>query len=389
MPTQGERPGLSAEAAGSTKHLDQRDESHGRKFVRWLKQPETSSDLLLVGKAVVAGTAAWALSVFVLGSEVAFMAPWTALLTVHATVHRSLSRGAQTAVSSALGMALAFVIMQFLGVNIWTFALALFVGLLGARLTWIRDEGVAIATTAIFIFTSDDPMFADRFMELLLGVGIGIAVNMLIVPPLKDQQAARYVDSINRRMGAVLVDMADEFSQNWDTDSAESWLKETESMSSELNSAWQTVKFARESRYHNPRNLRIAKHHRGGQHHSIITYEQVLQRVDEGISHLRNLTRTLREAAYAEGDWDEQFREGWVSLVHDVGVAIADPDASVEPLFDRLHGLSAQMSESDELPNVAWPLYGAMISSLSHIMLVVDDVASARNARESSNRTDG
>lgn len=52
----------------------------------------------------MAATTAWAISVFVLGTEVAFMAPWTALLTVHATVHRSLSRGAQTAVSSAVGM---------------------------------------------------------------------------------------------------------------------------------------------------------------------------------------------------------------------------------------------------------------------------------------------
>ena len=132
---------------------------------------------------MIAGTSAWAISVGVLGPEVALMAPWTALLTVHATVHRSLSRGAQTAVSSAVGMGLAFVIMNVLGVNIFTFALALFIGLMGARLSWIRDEGVAIATTAIFIFTADDPMFADRFIELLLGVAIGILVNVLVLPP--------------------------------------------------------------------------------------------------------------------------------------------------------------------------------------------------------------
>lgn len=143
-------------------HLEDRPESLGTRILRLLKDPETTGDLLLAVKAVIAATSAWALSVGVLGTDVAFMAPWTALLTVHATVHRSLSRGAQTAISTAVGMGLAFVIMHFLGVNIWTFALALFIGLMGARLSWIRDEGVAIATTAIFIFTSDDPMFADR-----------------------------------------------------------------------------------------------------------------------------------------------------------------------------------------------------------------------------------
>lgn len=383
MSSQSDHPDLSPQAEGSTKHLAQRPESIRRRFGRWLRRPETTSDLLLVGKAVLAATSAWAISVFLLGTEVAFMAPWTALLTVHATVHRSLSRGAQTTVSSAIGMGVAFLILQFLSVNIWTFALALFLGMLGARLSWLRDEGVAIATTAIFIFTSDEPMFADRFVELLLGVAIGIAVNMLILPPLKDQQASRYVDSINRRMGAVLVDMADEFSKTWDTDSAESWLKETESMSVELNSAWQTVRLARESQRSNPRKLRNVRR-RHGEPQEEVTYEEILQRVDEGISHLRNLTRTLREASYEEGSWDEEFREGWVEIAHDTGVAIADPDATVESQFERISQLSRRMSEAKDLPNIQWPTYGALISSLRHIMVIVDDVASARSARQSS-----
>lgn len=381
MTSEREGSGLSTRAAGSTKYIDQEGQSRSSRVLRWVRSPETTSDLLLISKSVVAATSAWAISVGVLGSDVAFMAPWTALLTVHATVHRSLSRGAQTAVSSTVGMGLAFVIMQFFGVNIWTFALALVVGLFGARISWIRDEGVAIATTAIFIFTSDEPMFADRFMELFLGVGVGIVVNLLVIPPLKDQQAARYVDSINRRMGAVLVDMSDEFAESWDTDSAEAWLKETESMSSELNSAWQTVRLARESQRKNPRTI-IG--HRAGAHHDIVSYEEILDRVDEGISHLRNLTRTLREATYDSSDWDDQFREGWVTIAHDVGVAIADPEGSVEPKYEQLTELTSKMSDAEHLPHLNWPVYGALISSLRHIMLIVDDVASAREARQAS-----
>lgn len=381
MTSERKTAGLSSRAANSTHYIDQKGQSRRGRFLRWFRSPETTSDLLLAIKAVVAGTSAWAISVGVLDSEVAFMAPWTALLTVHATVHRSLSRGAQTAVSSTVGMGLAFVVMQFLGVNIWTFALALLVGLFGARISWIRDEGVAIATTAIFIFTADDPMFAERFMELLLGIGIGIAVNFLVIPPLKDQQAARYVDSINRRMGAVLVDMSDEFAENWDTDSAEDWLKETESMSSELESAWQTVRLARESQRKNPRAI---FRRRQGPQQDIISYEEILNRVDEGISHLRNLTRTLREASYDLSEWDTEFREGWVEIAHDVGVAIADPEGTVETERDRLTELASKMSSADHLPDINWPAYGALISSLQHIVMIVDDVASAREARQAS-----
>ncbi|MEO2095889.1 MAG: aromatic acid exporter family protein [Brachybacterium sp.] len=174
---------------------------------------------------MIAATAAWWLSLEVLDSMLPFLAPWTALLTVQATVHRSLSRGAQTTVASAIGVGLSFMIGAYLGVSVWTFALALLIGLAGARLSWIRDEGVAIATTAIFVlgsgFSQQQPLLLDRILEVGVGVGVGVLVNLLIIPPLRDQQASRYVDSLNRRMGGILINMADEFTSSWETDKAE------------------------------------------------------------------------------------------------------------------------------------------------------------------------
>lgn len=366
-------------------------QGHWRDLLKRLTEPEAITDLLQILKGVVAGTAAWWLSLVVLDSSLPFLAPWTALLTVHATVYRSLSRGAQTTVASTVGVALSFVIGAWLGVNLWTFALALFVGLLGARLSWIRDEGVAIATTAIFVlgsgFDSQQPLLMDRILEVALGVTVGIAVNLMIVPPLRDQQASRYIDSINRRMGIVLTSMADEFSDSWDTHRADAWFRETESMSSELNSAWQTVRFARESQRGNPRprlqrSRWVRKGASGGTDAQVATYENILERVDEGISHLRHLARTLREGAQVEGEWDTRFRERWVEIVRDAGHAIADPDAVVEPILERLTDLASDLLDDARLPQYSWPLYGSLLASMRHIAVVVDDVASAREARD-------
>lgn len=355
-----------------------------------VRRPEFTTDLLQILKSMAAGTLAWWVSVRILDSSLAFLAPWTALLTVHATVHRSLSRGVQTTVASTVGVGLSFLIGAYLGVSVWTFALALFVGLAGARISWIRDEGVAIATTAIFVlgsgFTEQQPLLLDRLVEVGVGVGIGIAVNLLVIPPLRDQQAARYVDSINRRMGDVLVDMADEFASSWETDQADSWRRETESMTRELDTAWQSVRFARESRLANPRQ-RLGRRGPGRVGGRDVGYEEILSRVDEGISHLRHLARTLHEAAYAEGAWDERFRERWTRIVRDAGRAIADPDADVEPVHDRLTALAREMSDDAELPKESWPLYGSLISSMRHIAVIVDDVASDREAREASHRS--
>lgn len=363
----------------------------------WVQRPETVTDLLQITKAVVAATAAWAISVAFLGSDMPFLAPWTALLTVHATVYRSFSRGVQTTVSSTIGVILSFVIGHFLGVSLWTFALALLIGMVLSRFRWIRDEGIAIATTAIFVlgddYASQELLLMNRIVEVGLGVALGVIVNLLILPPLRDRQASRYVDSTNRRIGGVLVSMADEFDTSWDTEKAEDWLTEIDSITDELDSAWQDIHFARESEIANLRRRRQNKQRHGDQHHQdkdqrTVPYEEILSRAGEGVSHLRNLTRTLLESSYEDGPWDDHFREEWAAIVRDTGLSIADPTAPVEPFYDRLNQLAEDMADDDQLPRRTWPLYGALLTGVRHIVIVVDDVVSSRDARQVSGTTE-
>lgn len=219
--------------------------------------PDFLTDLLQILKAVTAATGAWWFADVVLDSEIAFLAPWTALLTVHATVYRSMSRGIQTTLASGLGVLISFLIGHYLGVGLWTFALALLVGMCASRITWIRDEGVAVATTAIFVlgsgFGDQRPLLLDRLLEVAIGVAFGIVVNLLVLLPLRHRQAARHVDSINQRMGRVLVHIADQPPGSWDHDRAEEWTEEIGRMEDKLDSVWGSVRFARESDRANPR----------------------------------------------------------------------------------------------------------------------------------------
>lgn len=355
-----------------------------------VRRPEVVTDVLQILKCVIAAAAAWWFASSVLRSEMPFLAPWTALLTVHATVYRSFARGIQATVSSGIGVLLSFLIGTFLGVELWTFALALLIGMLASRLWWIRDEGVAIATTAIFVlgsgFGEQAPLLVERLVEVGVGVLFGVVVNFLVVPPLRDAQAARYVDRINLLMGELLEDMGEEFERSWDLARAEDWARRTTEMQEMVSSAWQSVRFAKESSWGNPRHHGMARlrRRRRGEPERSADYGEILERVDEGISHLENLTRTLREASYAEGEWDQRFRQRWSAIMRDAGRSIADPDADVEPVHDRLSDLAADMAGDDRMPATTWPTYGALIRSMQHIAVVVDDVASAREARESS-----
>lgn len=356
-----------------------------------LRSPQFITDGLQILKCVVATTAAWWLSVSVLDSELPFLAPWTALLTVHATVYRSLARGVQTTVASGLGVGLSFLIGAYLGVNLLTFALAILVGLTASRLRWIGAEGVAIATTAIFIlgsgFESQDHLLLDRLIEVVLGVAVGVGVNLLVIPPLRDQQASGHVDHINRRMGEIMIEMADQLTGSRDADSAEDWMAATVAIDEQLESAWHAVHFAQESAHLNPRRYTVTRNNgprrRGASGpDQQVSYEEILKRADEGVSHLRNMARTLRDTD-AESDWDEVFAERWVDILRDAGQAIADPDAEVEPISDRLRALTKRFSRGGgPSPGDLWPVYGSLLTSMRHIAVIVDDVASAREARE-------
>lgn len=353
--------------------------------------------VLQIIKMVLAATVSWWLSINFLNTEYPFLSPWVALLTIDATAYRTLTRGAQSVLASLLGILVAFTVGSFLGVSLWTYALALIVGLAIAQVRWIRDEGITVATMSIFIlsdgFSEQQQAFSDRMLEIAVGVAVGVVVNLLVFPPLRDRQASRYVDSVNERMGSVLKNMGEEFADSWGTDRAQAWVEETEAISAELDSAWSTVKFARESRRANPRfyfyRLRRERGIKAAEaaesQAADASWEEILRRSGEGVSRLRNLSRTMRDEGYDIGNWNDRFREEWAQLARDAGRAIADPDAEVESLSDRLEQLARDMSGHEDLLNDHWPVYGSMITDLRYIVEIVDDVASSREAREASN----
>lgn len=69
-------------------------------------------------------------------------------------------------------------------------------------------------------------------------------------------------------------------------------------------------------------------------------------------------------------------------MLGDTARRIVEPDADVEPVVDRLDGLSRDMAAKGQLSETQWPVYGALITSLRNIALLIEDVASARENRE-------
>ena len=76
----------------------------------------------------------------------------------------------------------------------------------------LRDESTTAATTALVVllagYSSDTGMVGKRLLDTLIGIVVGLLVNLLVWPPLRDRAAARQVDVIDDRLGALLADIA-------------------------------------------------------------------------------------------------------------------------------------------------------------------------------------
>lgn len=351
---------------------------------RW-RRPEFRISMVQTVKIVFATTLAWWVSVNFLQTSLPFLAPWTALLTIQATAYRTLSRGVQSTIASVLGIVVTFLVGQFLGVTLWTYALAILIGMLIARIRWIREEGITVATTAIFLlsdgFTDESRNFDERMLEIIVGVLIGVLVNMLVMPPLRDRQAANYLDNVARRMGEVLENMGEEISSSWDTECVEGWIREIESVDAELDSAWSTVKFARESRRANPRHRILLRRRHVPVPVESPDWEELVQEARDRLAHLRTIVDIIHGDTYEEGTWDTRFRKQWSEIARDTGRAISDPDIDIDSaqLQDRLDTLAHQMSDDEELPRKLWPIYGSLITTLRYIVSLVDEVRIARH----------
>jgi len=80
-----------------------------------IRDPMQWTEWLQVVKTVAAAVIAWLLADRVFELPQSFLAPWSALLVVHATVYRTFSRGLRQVAAAVLGVLLAWAVGNLIG----------------------------------------------------------------------------------------------------------------------------------------------------------------------------------------------------------------------------------------------------------------------------------
>src|SRR6476619_2895747 len=103
------------------------------------------------GTTVLAAVLAWLLAVKVFYVAQAFLAPWAALLTVHATVYGTLKRGLQQVAATVVGVLAGFAAGTLFGLDAVAVGAAVLVGLVAGQVRGLRSESTTAAATAVVV----------------------------------------------------------------------------------------------------------------------------------------------------------------------------------------------------------------------------------------------
>ena len=274
----------------------------------------------LAVKGAIAAVGAWALARYAIGQPDPYFAPLAALLGVYTTVARSLREGVQYVAGFLLGAALAIPAGMLLGPGIAGIAVVVIAGVLVSGWHRLGDQSAQVTLTALFalLLGGHQPVYyvTHRMVDLGIGVVTGLAVNVLVFPPLQLRPAEHAI----RQWGDVIACALEDLSAvAADPDSGmRSWPRHDRQLTAAAEQARSSARHARESLRWNLRaKVERAVPRPDG---------AVLDSLEELTARTRAVARSLPDIRAADGPGQNR-----VSFGQDYAVILAEPCRSRPP----------------------------------------------------------
>ena len=159
-----------------------------------------------------------------------------------------------------------------------------------------------------------------RLLDTVIGIAVGLLVNLLVWPPLRDRSAARQVDVIDDRLGALLSDIAARDARGSRCAGRRDWVERTRELDQDISDAWAVFRQARES---GRLNLAAPRLRASTPRTELVP---LLARLEQAVADTRSMAGTIG-APRSGGDWDPDFRDAWLDLVARAGAAVSDADS--------------------------------------------------------------
>jgi len=245
----------------------------------WTRRVATQPRLLLAAKTAFAAALAWFLAPYLpfTDSHYSYYAPLGAVISMYPTIVHSLRSGMQALLALAIGAGLAFAVIWIPIPHVASLAIIVGSGVLLAGWRALGDSGNWVPITGLFVLliggVDADKYSSNYLVHVLFGVVVGLAVNLLLLPPLYTRRAADRLNNLRDIVARHLREMAAAFTE--DDPEQREWSRALARIEQTAHDVREAVQQADEARRGNPRG-------RG-----------VNEQIDEDYQRLRALERVL------------------------------------------------------------------------------------------------
>ncbi len=353
---------------------------------------------LRTAKATLAVVAAYLLAEVLHLSEHPIVAALTALLVVQLTLYQTLIHGLGRIGGVLAGVLVAVGVANVVGLTWWSLGAVVAGSLVVGRLLRLGPHLFEAPITAMLLLEvgGGGALGLSRVAEALVGALVGIAVSVLVAPPLYLQPAGEAIGELAERMAHLTRNFAGGLRGPWSRTAADHWLDQARALRREVSRADLSLARAEESARLHPR----ARSSRDAQPR----LRSTLTGLERCHLTLRTLARAVLDRTYFMPDAEQsaaytaEQRTELADLLTTAAAAIdsvapiataTDPDAArlrvktqLADLDDQRHRLTGLLVVDPHADQAAWKQHGALLTSIDRLRV---EVAAA--AREPDQQT--
>ena len=341
---------------------------------------------LRTAKTTLAAVISWELARLLPGSQPPVLAPLTALLVTQLTLVKTITGSLQRVASVTAGVLLALAAADLLGLHWWSVGLVIFVSLAVGQVLKLGSHRIEMAVSALLVMTlGGTPGVArTRVLETLIGAGVGVLVNAVLVPPVYIRPASEAIYGLADDMARVLEGAAADLAEGWSGEDAYERLREARELDGEVGEAREAISQAEDSLRLNPRRRLVV----GDPSDEL---REGMSTLEHSVILVRGLMRSLVDLDTATGGGPDPALAAAVrELLEELAVAVRTfgehvaasvpgPEANQAPLLRALararagrDRLARAMTAGRRADPEVWPVHGHLLANADRLLSELD-----------------
>jgi hypothetical protein len=317
------------------------------------------------------------------------VAPLTALLVVQLTLYRTFAHGIGQVGGVLAGVVVAVGVANLAGFTWWSLGAVVAVSLIVGRLLRLGPHLFEVPISAMLVLEvgGGEAVAAARILEALIGATVGIAVSVLIAPPLYLQPAGAAIGDLADRMAGFSRGFAAGLRGPWSRAASHHWLEQAREVAGEVARAERTVSRAEESARFNPRGQRTRD--------ARPRLRTSLTGLERGYVTLRTVARAVLDRSYYVPEHEQAYTPGQRTAIADVLDSAAAAIEAVAPiaadenaelargavvthlaaLGEHRNRLQVLLSIDPGVDAAAWQQHGALLASIDRLVVEIESAA--------------